>query len=109
MEKKTIWKSNKKKPKPFKKIIFCTPCNTFCGQYDAWSDFFVDDDTLAEYGRAVVNKWAYISDVIGATKALDVAIDALNVISANAIWDSVDTSEHAEKAIKNIRKIMKGC
>lgn len=113
-ENKSIWHTPDENPNKDIKLGDTVPYIVFYAKDGVWlgfrepnSDRFYLADESDYFTIQSITKWAYIDDLVPAREALDVAIDALQIISANAIWDSVDTSEHAEKAIKSIRKIMK--
>lgn len=84
MEKKTIiWHTPQKKPEEWRKIIFYAGTdNVLCiGAYinkrfrdDPNSEYFID--WLPEE----VHSWAYLSELLKTSKALDVAIDALKLL-----------------------------
>lgn len=100
-----IWHDNKKKPKLFRKVLFCIPGDTYCGEYDAYSDSFQDDDTLNEYGREVVNKWAYLDDVVEFTHKGELACNLVALIEKNAPPGIIDV-ELYKLIVRDAKKII---
>ena len=93
MENIKIWHTMKEKPKTG--LIVCNKNGAaiFVDEFFAWKEL-------------CWKEWAYVSDLIATSKALDVAIEALKNIRDTA--NEIDDPQIATEAIKSISEIMKG-
>lgn len=104
-----IWHTPDEKPDERKDIFFYTKDSPYLHEGFLIGSYFYDDpdtDYEREFKPEEVKEWAYIKEVLSASKALDVAIDALK--SIRDMGNELEDPKVAIKALQTISEIKKG-
>ena len=109
-----IWHTNDDIPEFVEDVVFIVNSVPYCGTYSNGLFYYAPDSNLEQSFRSeVIDSWAYVYQLIATSKALDVAIDALDKIDSypgnqGAMEIIAGMTTTANKAKNEISEIMKG-